>query len=94
MKFIIDAQLTFRLSKHLQKQGYDVIHTNDLPQKDITPDNEISEFAKTDGRIVITKDSDFLKSFLVRKTPPKLLMVTTGNLVNADLLQLFDANIE
>lgn len=38
MKFIIDAQLPFALSKFIANKGLDVIHTDDLPQMEFTTD--------------------------------------------------------
>ena len=54
MKFIIDAQLPFALSKYLEQKGFDVIHTDDLPNKEYTTDNEIREISVKENRIVIT----------------------------------------
>jgi predicted nuclease of predicted toxin-antitoxin system len=36
-------------------------------------------------RIVVTKDTDFFDSFLIRQQPYKLLLVSTGNITNAEL---------
>jgi predicted nuclease of predicted toxin-antitoxin system len=94
MKFIVDAQLPFRLSKFLQSKGFDAIHTDNLPLKERTSDDEIRAISMSQGRIVVTKDSDFLDSHLVRKVPPKLLMVSTGNIVNRQLIQLFEDNLD
>lgn len=33
MKFLVDAQLPVRLARFLQKNGYDTLHTRDLPQQ-------------------------------------------------------------
>jgi len=93
MKFIIDAQLPFALSKHLKNKGFDIVHTDDLPNKEYTTDNEIREISVKEQRIVITKDSDFLDSFFVKGIPPKLLLVSTGNIRNKALFDLFDSNI-
>ncbi len=93
MKFIIDAQLPFALSKYLLNKGFDVIHTDDLPNKEFTSDNEIRDISVKQNRIVITKDSDFLDSFYVKGIPPKLLLVSTGNINNNDLIGLFNLNI-
>jgi predicted nuclease of predicted toxin-antitoxin system len=38
---------------------------------------------------VITKDSDFVDSFLLLKKPWKLLLISTGNISNKDLEALF-----
>lgn len=94
MKFIIDAQLPFALTRYLEQKGFDVIHTDDLPNKEYTTDNEIREISVKENRIVITKDSDFLDSFYVNSIPPKLLLVSTGNIKNKALVRLFDSNIE
>lgn len=43
-------------------------------------------------RIVITKDSDFLDTFIVKRQPYRLVYLTVGNLKNRHLLDLFRAN--
>jgi predicted nuclease of predicted toxin-antitoxin system len=43
---------------------------------------------------VITKDSDFVESFLLQGKPRKLLLVSTGNITNANLEVLFGANLQ
>ena len=93
MKFLIDAQLPLLLSRFLQSAGYDTIHTRDLPQQNATPDTEVNRISIQESRIVITKDSDFLDSFLIRQEPYKLLLVTTGNITNAYLEALFQSNL-
>jgi predicted nuclease of predicted toxin-antitoxin system len=94
MKFIIDAQLPYALSMHLKQKGFDVIHTDDLPNKELTTDNEIREISVKEDRIVVTKDSDFLDSYYIKGIPPKLLLVSTGNIKNKVLFNLFESNIE
>jgi predicted nuclease of predicted toxin-antitoxin system len=42
---------------------------------------------------VVTKDRDFLDSFLLRQQPYKLLLVTTGNITNTELVELFAKNL-
>lgn len=44
--------------------------------------------------MVITKDSDFLKLYVLKSKPQKLPMITTGNIVNKELLILFEKNFE
>ena len=43
--------------------------------------------------MVITKDSDFVNSFLLQKLPWKLLLVSTGNISNRDREGLVAANL-
>ncbi len=94
MKFIVDAQLPFVLANFLKKKGYDVIHTDDLPLKERTSDNEIRRISVGENRIVITKDSGFLDSFYIKNIPPKLLLISTGNIKNSILLDLFEKNFQ
>ena len=60
----------------------------------MTTDKEIRKVAKEQNLIVITKDSDFLDSHLIQGIPSKLLLITTGNIVNKELLDLFDKNFD
>jgi predicted nuclease of predicted toxin-antitoxin system len=92
MKFLVDAQLPFRLARFIAHKDHDVIHTDDMPNEERTSDTEIRMLAKKDGRIVISKDKDFQDSHVLQKEPANLLIISTGNIVNRDLLTLFEAN--
>ncbi len=63
-----------------------------MPQREETEDQYIRQIAAKEGRIVITKDSDFYDSHLLQKQPRQLLLITTGNLKNRQLLDLFRQN--
>jgi predicted nuclease of predicted toxin-antitoxin system len=89
MKFIVDAQLPRRLATFLQNSGYDAIHTLDLPQQNKTADSSINALSIKEERIVITKDADFVDSFLTIKQPYKLVLISTGNIKNSDLEVIF-----
>jgi len=93
VKFIVDAQLPKSLSEFLNQKGFDSIHTLDLPQLNKTSDNVIISIAFEQKRVVITKDKDFLESFLLNSKPEKLIIVRTGNITNQLLLKLFQENI-
>ena len=94
MKFLVDAQLPRRLALLLIHLGHDAIHTLDLPQKNSTTDEAIIAFAITEERVVVTKDSDFVDSFLVARRPRQLLLISTGNISNAELEALFEMNVD
>lgn len=93
MKFLVDAHLPQRLTFYLRSAGHDALHTRDLPLQNRTPDEVINQLSLDDEHIVITKDSDFVDSHLVQGKPYKLLLVSTGNIKNDDLLRLFDLNL-
>jgi predicted nuclease of predicted toxin-antitoxin system len=43
MKFIIDAQLPWKLKILFLKMGFDVVHVMDLPNEDRTSDKDIRD---------------------------------------------------
>lgn len=92
MKFLVDAQLPRRFASWLNEAGHDALHTLDLPNKNSTPDSELIARAMRDSRIVISKDADFVQSFLVAGEPP-LLLISTGNISNAELEKILRANL-
>ena len=94
MKFIVDAQLPISLSNLLKSKGYDSIHTLELPDKNKTKDNYITSISIEEERIVVTKDNDFLESFLIHGRPRKLILIRTGNIGNNELKNLFDKQLE
>src|SRR5256885_1515723 len=94
MKFIVDAQLPKKVSLLLINKGFDSIHTLDLPNNNATTDNEINQLSVNESRVLITKDLDFLNSFFLSSVPYKLILVTTGNIRNRELLSIFENTIE
>lgn len=93
MKFLIDAQLPRKLAIQLKNAGYDTRHTLGLPKANRTSDAFINELSMQEQRIVVTKDSDFVDSFLIQGMPWKLLLISTGNIQNNDLLALLAENL-
>ncbi len=55
MKFVIDEDVPLKLLRTLQKLGHDAVRA-ELS----TPDLEIARRAKSEGRVLITLDSDFM----------------------------------
>src|SRR3954471_8712750 len=88
MKYLIDAQLPPKTSGWLGQAGGDAIHTLDMPDGNRTSDADIIGRADLDGRAVVTKDEDFVDSHLLSGQPSRLLLVSTGNISNADLERL------
>ena len=94
MKFLVDAQLPRRLAVRLNELGFDAVHTLDLPDQNRTPDQGITTKADLENRVVISKDADFVNSHLIVGAPRKLLLISTGNITNVDLLALLETNLE
>lgn len=94
MKFLVDAQLPRRFCSWLAVAGHDAVHTLDLPKRNRTTDNEILDIAVQEDRIVVTKDDDFVQSFMIAGSPPKLLLIATGNISNSELERLVGTNLD
>ena len=94
MKFIVDAQLPRRLARELAAAGHDALHTLDFPIGNRMPDGDINGVAVRESRVVVTKDHDFVTSFLLQGVPPKLLLISTGNISNDELSRLIAANLQ
>ena len=86
MRFVVDAQLPRRIARRLREAGHDAIHTLDLPDGNRTSDTEIIAIAVREDRVVVTKDADFVNSFIVARQPEKLILISTGNITN-DVLE-------
>ena len=93
MRFLVDAQLPVRLAARLRDLGCDVLHTSSLPDGNRTTDQQIAAVADQDGRVVVSKDADFRNGHLLAGSPARLLVVTTGNISNDHLLNLFESRL-
>jgi predicted nuclease of predicted toxin-antitoxin system len=93
VKFLIDAQLPSSLKSLFIAQGHDCIHTLDLDSGNDTADKIINKISVTERRILITKDSDFFESFLLRNEPYKLILVKLGNTSKTELIRFFEERL-
>lgn len=94
MRFLVDAQLPLRLAAFLNEHGHDAIHTSSLPGGNRSTDRDIASIADQEQRIVVSKDADFRDGHLLRASPSRLLVISTGNITNADLLGLIAENMD
>ena len=94
MKLVIDAQLPYVLKDWLTSRNEDVVQTMDLPVANLTDDYYIINLSMEEQRVVISKDKDFYEYYLVTGKPYKLLWLTTGNIKNRQLLDIFRLNFD
>ncbi len=78
----------------LTAAGHDAVHTLDLPDKNRSSDSYIASLADSEGRVVISKDADFVTSHIVHRSPLRLLQISTGNMPNSTLLPLVLGNLD
>jgi predicted nuclease of predicted toxin-antitoxin system len=94
MNFLVDAQLPRLLAIRLAELGHPARHTLDLPCGNRSADHDIAAMADREDAVVVTKDADFLDSHLLVGSPARLLLVSTGNISNRQLLDLFEAHTD
>nr|WP_309757331.1 DUF5615 family PIN-like protein [Flavobacterium sp.] len=90
MKFLCDVHISIKLAKHINNQGFECIHINTILDKWFTIDSAIAKFSDLNDFILITKDFDFKNSFLVQKSPKKLIKINLGNISNTQLIEVFN----
>ena len=88
MRFLVDAQLPRRVAGWLTAAGSDAVHTLDLPARNRTTDQAITDLADREQRVVVTKDADFVDSHILQGRPSKLPLISTGNVGNRELESL------
>jgi predicted nuclease of predicted toxin-antitoxin system len=69
MKVLVDAQLPQKLAGWFGGAGCDALHTLHLPDGNRSTDEQVIERAELDGRVVVSKDADFVNSHLVSGRP-------------------------
>jgi predicted nuclease of predicted toxin-antitoxin system len=78
----------------IRASGFEAVHTLDLPEGNRTTDRIINELSIEEQYILVTKDADFVESFLLQRKPGKLLLVSTGNIANDELESLFHSSLQ
>ena len=94
MNFLIDANLPRRIVRIFQERGHSAVHTLDLPDGNAAADAVLLDYSEKNNCIITTKDSDFSTAFWLQNRPQKLLMISTGNIRNAELETLLIANFD
>jgi len=95
MRLLFDQNISHRILK-LIPENY--AHSSTIKQEGLinTPDREIWEFAKTNGFVIVTQDSDFNDLSTLYGFPPKIIWIRTGNLKTqaiADILNDYSDEI-
>lgn len=72
--------------------AHEATHTLDLPDGNRTPDADVVAWATRHDAVVVTKDSDVVRHFILSGKLP-LLLASTGNILNAALQSLLVADM-
>jgi predicted nuclease of predicted toxin-antitoxin system len=79
MKLLFDQNISYRILKLLTEEYRESTHVKSEGMIN-APDRQIWEFAKKNGFIVVTKDSDFNDLNSLYGFPPKVIWLRLGNL--------------
>jgi predicted nuclease of predicted toxin-antitoxin system len=93
MTFAVDIQLPVRLAIFLRERGHDCVHLTDVGMESAA-DELIWKWCQTHGRVLISKDEDFV--FLASRMGDggKLLWVRLGNCRTRELLGVFSNHLD
>ncbi len=77
MKFIIDENLSPELTHIFIDAGLEAYHINEMKahSKQRILDDQLRRLIIQKGYIIVTKDDDFVKSYVSRKVPEKLIFI-------------------
>jgi predicted nuclease of predicted toxin-antitoxin system len=78
VKFLVDNQLPAALAHFLRKRGLECQHVLEVGFAEAS-DSETCRYALEHGRVIVTKDEDFLYLAGLPKSEIKLLWVRLGN---------------
>lgn len=78
MTLLFDQNLSPRLPRLLANLYPDSIHVRDVGLKNAT-DTIIWEYAKKNGLVIVSKDSDFQQRSLLLGHPPQFIWLRMGN---------------
>jgi predicted nuclease of predicted toxin-antitoxin system len=96
MKLLFDQNISHKILKFIPElfNGSTTVKHEGLMN---APDFEIWEFAKKNGLVIVTQDSDFNDLNSLYGFPPKIIWIRTGNLKTmeiADILRNYSKDID
>jgi len=86
MKYLFDQNISNRILKLLPEQYEGSSHVKKEGLVN-SQDKEIWEFARNNGFIIVTQDSDFNDLNSLYGFPPKVIWIRTGNLNTRSMLE-------
>lgn len=77
LKFIIDENITPEVIPLFKQAGLDAYHVNEMKshQKQRITDDQLRGLTLRKGYVIVTQDDDFVKSYVDREVPEKLIFL-------------------
>jgi predicted nuclease of predicted toxin-antitoxin system len=93
MKLLFDQNISYRIVSRIIQEFPDSKHVSDVGLAG-AEDSEIWQFAKNEGFVIVTFDSDYYDIALINGCPPKVIWLRTGNLGTEQIAQLLLSNYD
>ena len=87
MRLLFDNNLSPRLSAAVADLYPDSVYVRALALQR-APDDDVWEYAREHGYVIVSKDSDFHQRSLVEGFPPKIVWIQRGNCTTAAIIEL------
>ena len=84
MKLLFDENLSPKLVMNLADVFPDSAHVDRLGLGG-SPDSDVWEYAKQNGFVLVSKDSDFYEKSMLYGHPPKVVWIKKGNCTNRQI---------
>lgn len=93
MKWLLDANLSYRLVRQLADLPVDIIHVSRTGLRSAANYEDIWAWARQQHVIIISNDEDFYRLASVYGFPPKVVLLRTGNQSTQFIAQLLKQHI-
>lgn len=93
MKLLLDENLSDRIVPEIVDQYLGSAHVKTLALTN-TDDVLIWEYAKVNGFVIVSKDSDFHQRSLLYGHPPKFIYLRIGNCPTSKIIQVLRNNFD
>lgn len=87
MKLLLDNNLSQRLIGLLATEFPGSVHVRSVGLATAS-DQEVWDFAKTEGLVIVSKDADFHQMSFLHGPPPKVVWIRQGNCTTDDIVVL------
>ncbi|RMF28961.1 MAG: hypothetical protein D6765_05155 [Bacteroidetes bacterium] len=94
MKILLDANLSWRLVGLLADHFEDVKHVDRCGLPVPASDQQVWEWAKSNGFAILTCDEDFYHLVLQKGFPPKVVLLKLGNRRTRSIAQVLVSHAE
>ncbi len=91
MKLLFDENLSPKLPRLLATLFPGSVHVRECGLRGISDEN-VWEYARANGFIIVSKDSDFQQRSLLYGHPPKVVWLRLGNCTQQQLVRLVTAH--